>query len=100
MPPSQPERTGRRKARSLPGDSDPIREARRPPPRPRQARPTRIRLRVHGAGTRREGIAPLHMACAMRLTLLAPDIVEASPDGQQGPEVTLRHRLEGFSGGV
>ena len=37
----------------------------------------------------REGIAPSYMTRVLRLTLLAPDIVEAILDGQQGPEVTL-----------
>jgi len=32
----------------------------------------------------------------MRLTLLAPDIVEAILDGKQGPEVTLARVLEPF----
>ncbi len=34
----------------------------------------------------REGIAPSYMTRVMRLTLLAPDIVEAILDGKQGPE--------------
>lgn len=37
----------------------------------------------------REGIAPSYMTRILRLTLLAPDIVEAIVDGKQGPEVTL-----------
>jgi hypothetical protein len=32
----------------------------------------------------------------MRLTLLAPEIVEAIVDGRQGPEVTLAKLLEPF----
>lgn len=40
--------------------------------------------------TEREGIAPSYMTRVLRLTLLAPDIVEAILDGKQGPEVTLR----------
>ncbi len=44
----------------------------------------------------REGIAPSYMTRVMRLTLLAPDIVEAILDGRQGPEVTLGRLLEGF----
>ncbi len=44
----------------------------------------------------REGIAPSYMTRVLRLTLLAPDIVEAILDGKQGPEVTLRRLLEGF----
>ncbi len=43
-----------------------------------------------------EGIAPSYMTRVMRLTLLAPDIVEAILDGRQGPEVTLGRLLEGF----
>lgn len=44
----------------------------------------------------REGIAPSYMTRVLRLTLLAPDIVEAILDGQQGPEVTLARLLEPF----
>ncbi len=44
----------------------------------------------------REGIAPSYMTRVLRLTLLAPDIVEAILDGTQGPEVTLRQSLEPF----
>ena len=43
-----------------------------------------------------EGIAPSYMTRVLRLTLLAPDIVEAILDGRQGPEVTLRRLLEPF----
>ena len=43
-----------------------------------------------------EGIAPSYMTRVLRLTLLAPDIVEAILDGQQRSEVTLRRLLEGF----
>ncbi len=46
----------------------------------------------------REGIAPSYMTRVLRLTLLAPDIVEAILDGKQGPEVTLARLLEGFPG--
>ena len=45
----------------------------------------------------REGIAPSYMTRVLRLTLLAPDIVEAILDGQQGPEVTLARALGPFS---
>ncbi|MCA0872188.1 hypothetical protein LCL97_15215 [Seohaeicola saemankumensis] len=45
----------------------------------------------------REGIAPSYMTRVMRLTLLAPDIVEAILDGKQGPEATLAQVLEPFS---
>ena len=44
----------------------------------------------------REGIAPSYMTRLLRLTLLAPDIVEAILDGRQGPEVTLARVLEPF----
>jgi len=45
----------------------------------------------------REGIAPSYMTRVLRLTLLAPDIVEAVLDGKQGPEVTLAQVLAPFS---
>ncbi|MFC3615778.1 hypothetical protein ACFORG_18650 [Lutimaribacter marinistellae] len=44
----------------------------------------------------REGIASSYMTRVLRLTLLAPDIVEAILDGHQGPEVTLARALEPF----
>lgn len=44
----------------------------------------------------REGIAPSYMTRVLRLTLLAPDIVETILDGRQGPEVTLARMLEPF----
>jgi DNA-binding IscR family transcriptional regulator len=44
----------------------------------------------------REGIAPSYMTRVLRLTLLAPDIVEAILHGKQGPEVTLARVLEPF----
>lgn len=44
----------------------------------------------------REGIAPSYMTRVLRLTLLAPDIVEAILDGTQGPEVTLAQVMEPF----
>ena len=44
----------------------------------------------------REGIAPSYVTRVLRLTLLAPDIVEAILDGKQGPEVTLAQGLEPF----
>ncbi len=43
-----------------------------------------------------EGIAPSYMTRVLRLTLLAPDIVEAILDGTQGPEVTLARVLQPF----
>ncbi len=42
----------------------------------------------------REGIAASYMTRVMRLTLLAPDIVEAILDGKHRPEVTLARVLE------
>ncbi|MGC9457779.1 MAG: LacI family transcriptional regulator [Halothiobacillaceae bacterium] len=44
----------------------------------------------------REGIAPSYMTRVLRLTLLAPDIVEAILDGQQAQELTLARLLEPF----
>ena len=45
-----------------------------------------------------EGIAPSYMTRVLRLTLLAPDIVEAILGGKQGPEVTLARMLQPFPG--
>jgi hypothetical protein len=42
----------------------------------------------------REGIAPSYVTRVLRLTLLAPDIVEAILDGNQGPAVTLQRVLK------
>lgn len=44
----------------------------------------------------REGIPPSYMTRILRLTLLAPEIVEEILDGKQGPEVTLARLLEPF----
>lgn len=44
----------------------------------------------------RERIAPSYMTRVLRLTLLAPDIVEAILEGKQGPQVTLAMMLEQF----
>lgn len=44
----------------------------------------------------REGIAPSYMTRVLRLTLLAPDILEAILDGKQGPDVMLARLLEPF----
>jgi hypothetical protein len=44
----------------------------------------------------REGIAPSYVTRVLRLTLLAPDIVEAILDGKQGPDVTLARVLKPF----
>ena len=43
-----------------------------------------------------EGITPSYMTRVLRLTLLAPDIVQAILDGSQGPGVTLGRVLEPF----
>jgi hypothetical protein len=45
----------------------------------------------------REGIAPSYMPRVLRLTLLAPEIIEAILDGKQGPEVTLAQLMESFA---
>lgn len=45
----------------------------------------------------REGIAPSYMTRVLRLTLLAPDIVDAILDGKQRSEITLAWILEPFS---
>ena len=45
----------------------------------------------------REGIAFTYMARVLRLTLLAPEIVEAILDGRQGPKVALAHVMEPIS---
>ncbi|GGB62876.1 hypothetical protein GCM10011316_38470 [Roseibium aquae] len=44
----------------------------------------------------REGIAPSYMTRVLRLTLLAPDIVEAILDGKHGTDLTLARLLEPF----
>ena len=45
----------------------------------------------------REGIAPSYMTRVLRLTLLAPGIVEAILHGTHGPAVTLVRVLEPFA---
>jgi hypothetical protein len=45
---------------------------------------------------KQEGIAPSYMTRVVRLTLLAPDIVESILDGRQGPKVTLAKMFEPF----
>jgi hypothetical protein len=45
----------------------------------------------------REGIAPSYMTRILRLTLLAPEIVEAILDGKQGLAVTLARVMGPFS---
>jgi len=44
----------------------------------------------------REGIAPSYMTRVMRLSLLAPTIVEAILDGKQSEELTLARAVELF----
>ena len=44
----------------------------------------------------RERIAVSYLTRVLRLTLLAPEIVEAILDGKQGPEVTLARLREPF----
>jgi len=44
----------------------------------------------------KEGIASSYMTRVMRMTLLAPEIIEAIVEGRQGPEVTLAGLLEPF----
>ena len=43
-----------------------------------------------------EGIAPSYMTRVMRLTLLAPETVEAIVEGQQPPDAKLADFLEPF----
>lgn len=45
----------------------------------------------------REGIAPSYMTRVLRLTLLAPDIVEAILNGKHGPAVALARLIEPIS---
>lgn len=44
----------------------------------------------------REGIAPSYMTRVLRLSLLAPEVVEAILDGMHGPKLTLAQMLEPF----
>lgn len=43
-----------------------------------------------------EKIATSYLTRVLRLTLLAPDVVEAILDGRQGPEITLANLLDPF----
>jgi hypothetical protein len=45
---------------------------------------------------RAKGMAPSYVSRVLRLTLLAPDIVEAILDGRQSAELQLGDLLEGF----
>ena len=45
---------------------------------------------------RAKGVAPSYVSGIMRLTLLAPEIVEAILDGRQRSELQLDNLLEGF----
>jgi hypothetical protein len=56
----------------------------------------RLPTRITELIAEREGIAPSYMTRVLRLTLLAPDIVQAILDGTQGPELTLAQVLEPF----
>ena len=44
----------------------------------------------------REGIAPTYMSRVLRLTLLAPQIIELILEGHQRPEMTLARLLEPY----
>ncbi len=44
----------------------------------------------------KEGTGPSYVTRVIRMTLLAPDIIEAIVEEQQGPEVTLAGLLEPF----
>ena len=46
----------------------------------------------------KEGIASSYMTRVMRMTLLAPEIIEAIVEGRQGPEVTLAGLMEPVGG--
>jgi hypothetical protein len=43
-----------------------------------------------------EGIAPSYLTRILRLTLLAPDIVDTILEGRQGPDMTLARLMDGF----
>ena len=103
-----PRAVPRREARRAEGDA----AARRRPRQPRKADNTLVKAlarafrwkRMLESGefatiaelAEREGIAPSYMTRVLRLTLLAPDIVEAILDGRQGHAVTLARLMEPF----
>ena len=47
-----------------------------------------------------KGVAPSYVSRVLRLTLLAPEIVEAILDGRQPAELQLDDLLDGISAGV
>ena len=49
---------------------------------------------------RAKGVAPSYVSRILRLTLLAPEIVEAILDGRQPAELQLDDLLNGFPSGV
>lgn len=49
-----------------------------------------------GELAQREDVAPSYMTRVLRLTLLAPDIVEAILDGRKAPKVKLAGLMEPF----
>jgi hypothetical protein len=54
---------------------------------------------VHGTLedlARAKGVAPSYVSRVLRLTLLAPDLIEAILDGRQPAEVGLADLLKGF----
>ena len=58
-----------------------------------------LEIGVHGTVdeiARAEGINPSYVSRILRLTLLAPDIVEAILDGRQPPVLTLAQLLKPF----
>lgn len=46
---------------------------------------------------RAKGVAPSYVSGILRLTLLAPEMVEEILEGRQSPELQLDNLLEGFS---
>lgn len=56
----------------------------------------RGRVRDHRRSRPAEKMAPSYMARVLRLTLLAPDIVEPTLDARSGPGLTLAQLLKPF----